>query len=643
VLKVPDRVFIYHLSLVDALRMLASSRLRHATTIHSKTSSPLARRLVGRRLSTIPDHSEECLDGMNYCDLRSRTTLAMTAVMFGNEPNPHLRRHLEQSMAREIYQSIDLLHDERLMAGAPGDRVEVLLPFGPFHRGLTCRLSGPHRVIGWCVGQRNLRLSLRRIGRYLYRAGGALVRPLALATSPARRPPPATRRPALCVPDFRGGTHIDGRHDLFWLGDRQAPYPIVLEYVTDYPLSAGFVRQLSDKGVRVVTTRPGATPTTGVSVWWPGGTYLRYVARACCRLAGRLARLPVSRARALGLWKAWQAFQFDMLAAERIDLYRSQGVRAEFRSGFTPAEPAHSEALRQIGGASISAQYSTGVDPYGSHTSSSTFHLSIGTWVHSWGFPLAAEYHLLNGYPFSGAATGARDRVEALRNQLRERGAQRAICFLDEGFTSPRLAAETLRVFAHLVDAVLREPSLGLVVKPKKNASLAALEREIGEPYRAALATGRVAALDWAEYPAAAGAAADLTIGVLSTAPMECAIMGCRTIYLSPSGYVPRFMEPARSNVFDSAERVNKAIDALIAGRDDGSLGCHTEEFLRAIDHHRDHKGSERIDWLLSQFLGAVEEGATRDEAIERTVRGYAARWGAGSVVHAGASAPPAA
>jgi len=173
----------------------------------------------------------------------------------------------------------------------------------------------------------------------------------------------------------------------------------------------------------------------------------------------------------------------------------------------------------------------------------------------------------------------------------------------------------------------VEEKDFGAVVKPKKNDHVDLLRSEDRDLYEAAVTTGRFIVLDWSYYPGLAGLAADLTVGVLSTAAFEAALLGARTIYLNPFGYLPSFLSGVDDNVFDSVTDTIVAVEQILDGKDGADLGQHAEDFLCSIDALRDGDVSRRVQYLLSSCLEEIKHGASLERAVEATISGLRRRW----------------
>ncbi len=432
----------------------------------------------------------------------------------------------------------------------------------------------------------------------------------------------------LSVHNFRGGVSRHQRSDLFWISSAEYNQPILYEYSqTHYAVSEGFAAELMSKGIRIVETHGSAQRIAGSEVWLPGREFFFSAMNSLLALLWDIVKSPTAGG-LMPYWTACQKFQFAMLVNARRDFYRHYNVKVEFIAGLSLAEPAHSAALNCLGGVTCVTQYSTGIDHLGSHTSTATFHLHFGGFVKMWRFPFLADYNILNGYLYKSAVRNGEQHAQEIRGRFTAMGVRRNVGFLDEGFWPEEVRRSALEIYRALCLKVLEEHDFGVVVKPKKNSTTEVLRRELGECYREAVSTGRLVMLDSTYYPGYAGLGSDLTIGILGTASFECAVLACRTIYLNPFGFLPAFMKHQPDNVFNSVAETMEAVERFFVSGPTGSdVGCHTEDFLKLLDHQRDNEVSQRIECLLMTSLRELNAGASRSVAIRNAIAALESKW----------------
>jgi hypothetical protein len=587
----------------------------------------MGRWLFGKRVRLIDNFYFKAYRDSNYCDARSIETIELSRRIFDSEPDKYLARFYRQSFGMAVYEATGLIQDGHMLERKEeGGRWCALVPTFAFLPLLRDKYQRPEFLINWGFGRGMVTKESRHLFSYIYRGGQAIGR---ILRGTQRRTAEENALPAISVLNIRGGKSSTQRNDLFWLKAPPSDHSVILEYAhCAYPLSQEFLADLASKKVRIVETYLRGPKVPGGERWRPGAVYLIHAVRALRHLVRNVFRSLASSGEVfLELWAAWCRFRFEMLVALRSDFYRAYHIKAEFMPGLTLAEPAHSRALSGLGGMTCTAQYSVGIDPVGSHTSVSDLHFHFGRHVESWNFPFEAGVSLAMGYLFKTPLTDEVEQVEALRTRLRRAGIRRSLLFLDEGFFyNDDLDRVTFRLCEYLMKKVQHEPDFGVLVKPKRNDAHHAFMSRLGDLYRDACVAGRFIILESSCYPGHAGQAVDLTVGLLSTAPFESALMGCRTIYLNPFGYLPKFMEPIRPHVFDDVPGMAAAIDQFFSGAG-ATLGEHTEPFLQSIDHYRDDQVSDRIHFLLRRFLFEIQQGKSREAALQATLAEFAQRW----------------
>lgn len=619
-------IILDSLTLPNVIRVLCSSKLRSAKAIYCKRTGRLGQSVFGGKLHVIPDHQFSANNGSSVSEAMTQETLQITSEHFSYVPNRYLRRWLQQAMTWIVFDCVGLVQDHQLVARSAGGATCVMVPLTPFLGALRERYQNPERELTWCFGHGRFKKSCRIVASLCIKVGRAVALTVVTLVSGIHRP--SAHAMAVCVPNFRGG--LDGRlrNDLFWLSAEKTDHPIIFEHTgTAYLLGEEFLAEVQRQGVRVVETHLRSRRIAGSQIWRPGRVFLKGTIDSII-LFLKSAIIAALQRDSLQLWTAWHKFRFETVVSERLDFYRSYNIRAEFVSGFLFDEPAHSFALSQLDGLSCTAQYTTWMDEFGNYTSTSTFHLYFGDYMRSWNLPFFAEFNVLNGYLYKTPLAGSCDVVKELRERLASRGVRRSVCFLDENMlASPQLRDGMMGLYEYLIETVLREKDFGVVLKPKKNWVSRELEAEFGDRYHDAVSEGRFIILDWSYYPGMAAQVASLTIGTPTTAALESAVMGCRTIYFNALKYVPPFMTDVKSNIHETIPEVIAAIQQFFQCQDGSDIGRHPEDFLRSIDHYRDTEVSDRIRYLMMTYVTELQRGGYSREALERTVKGFSDRW----------------
>lgn len=625
-----EHLFVSNLHGLNILRILSSRETRTAKFLHCRTAGRIGRLLFSSKIRFIPDHAFTPFNGTSFTDQRYRSIMEMTASTFAREENKYLRRTFEQNMALSVYEGVGLIMDQEVLSNSLAGPACILLPLTSFDEILTHRYGTSDRHISWCFGEARLRRALKTFAPYCIKFGLALWRWLTfLPTAGVGKGIVPREQFAICVPNHRGGQDIGLRHDLFWLGSETHWYPTVLEYATpNYPLAGDFLDALKSRNVRVVESHLKGKAVAMSERWVPGEIFLKGTLRSLLTFMRDIPHL-LRSTKLLSWWKALQRLRFNLQVSERKDFYEYYNIKAELITGFTLEEPVHTYALSQLGGISCSLQYSTWIDPFGNHTSTSTLHLYFGDYVQRLNLPFSADVNILNGYIFKTPLCNAVSHVNRIKTALRAAGARRSVGFLDEGFMLPALGKMALQFYEYLFERIIQEDDFGVVIKPKKNYCLEILQDKLGKVYGKALATGRLVILNWDYYPGIIGQCVDLTVGILGTAPLESAIMGGRTIYLNPLGHIPSYLAEERDTIFDSVDDAVKAVESCLGDGAKSRIGHHSQAFLQSVDHYRDDEVSARIEYLLMTYLAELSDGKRPNDALTKTLRGFSSKWNA--------------
>jgi len=223
------------------------------------------------------------------------------------------------------------------------------------------------------------------------------------------------------------------------------------------------------------------------------------------------------------------------------------------------------------------------------------------------------------GYLYGDVARHVAVRAAAARASLEQAGARFVLCVFDEnvqyshwGLISPAHHREEFRVLAQ---AVLSDPTFGVLVKTKYSRNTP--ERVYGDDpvIRSAMQTGRMKSLATGGhrnqvFPTEAALAADLCIGHSfgSTASLEAALAGVRSVLLRsyPTRFYLESVLKPHDLLFDSIEGVLEAMNSY--RRDAASrpaLGDWSA-VLDGLDEGRDGRAPERLRTLLERAATGV-------------------------------------
>ncbi|MCP5106138.1 MAG: hypothetical protein GY950_22320, partial [bacterium] len=184
------------------------------------------------------------------------------------------------------------------------------------------------------------------------------------------------------------------------------------------------------------------------------------------------------------------------------------------------------------------------------------------------------------------------------------------------------------QMYQTLINLVDMDDRFGLLVKTKKPAVLERL-KDIAAELERLRANGKCLVADWTVTSTDAAAAADIVVGVPSTAVFESLLIGARTVVFNPMRSGARvFCENNGLNrrFFEDGENMSTALRRYADGTDDSVGDC--SDLVPKIDPFSDERGGERmgeyVQWCLEGFDTGLDRGQTITKANER----YAETWG---------------
>ncbi len=395
------------------------------------------------------------------------------------------------------------------------------------------------------VTWKRVRTAVLRLGKALFARQRRIVSPV------AKQGEPQNERLDVVAAEFSGnGVSLDASQnsDLFWLPFCDVPPGQVLVYCTrpDDPLDEDKIKTLDEARFRYVAMNRAAAASERAPVWLLSSKFLKH--------AARMVR-----------WVLWQSLQTGWRHPRRLSwlmpkmlflaldyaywrtFFETYRVKVLFNSQGSPQRRISAEqALADLGGISTSYQRShlTTPNPWAGYSVDVHFAFSpmVSKLVRQSGG--CASQVVATGYVCDRGFAGAAPRADRLRAALNEQGARFIICFLDEGSNSDKKDGYRADTYAaedydYLLTKLLEDPNLGLILKPKKPATLRQRLGPVSAALDAALATGRcfiyeTGTVITTTLPCEAGMAADVTIGLLvgETASLECRLAGTPSLVL---------------------------------------------------------------------------------------------------------------
>lgn len=251
-------------------------------------------------------------------------------------------------------------------------------------------------------------------------------------------------------------------------------------------------------------------------------------------------------------------------------------------------------------------------------------------------------YFVTTGYIGDHRFPLVRAEAQRVRDSLRRHGAQYVLAYFDEGsHQDPRWGIGAWRMrepYAFLLEALLHEPGLGLVLKPKVPGTLRKRLGPVSALLDRALQTGRCHFYDEGVHhsaisPAQAALSADLAVHgslVAATAACEAALAGVPTVFLDEDGWItsPLHRLGVGRVVFNDwntlwrAWRESRAHPEAVPGFADWS------PILEELDPFRDGRAAERAGTFLKWLMEGFAAGRSREQALAEAAERYRIAWG---------------
>ncbi len=440
------------------------------------------------------------------------------------------------------------------------------------------------------------------------------------------------------------------RSGFFWFVEGGLPPGRVLAYTrenaygTRHPFTARMARDTRDAGLAFLSVAGDASQPGVAPVWRPGVAYRRG------RAAGGLRIVLAAVAGLISL----RPPPFSMVAlftyyAERYawwyDLFESTGIKVHVdNEDFAKSTVPEHAALRAAGGVSVSYQWSD--LPFADievGTAADVYFTFGPAYEQIWADQRCDAQRIVQcGYITDHSFGPAREAAKELRERLQRAGAEYVVAYFDENTGDERLnpAKNATNEMMHRswAEAVLADPTLAVVLKPKRPGTLFERLGDAGPVLREGMSTGRLVVLGegtWSTdvFPVQAGLASDLAVGHLlaRTAVFECALAGVPSVFVDTEGLtsLPEYSQDMLgSTLFPDLDSLLGAIRAHRA--DPGSVSGFGDlsRWLEGRDPFMDGRASARMGEYIRALLGVFERGGTREAAIEAADRAYSEAWG---------------
>lgn len=349
------------------------------------------------------------------------------------------------------------------------------------------------------------------------------------------------------------------------------------------------------------------------------------------------------------LWLFTKLSAFVLKYSYWHGFFRKFGVRLHVSHGDWSAERlAADQALADLGGLSVS--YQNSYEPFVSIHRASAVDVHFGFALSSADSELRSystiSQFVVAGYIHDHAFDHVRPSAIQIRSKLHRAGAEFIICFLDEGSVDDKKhnishehAGEN---YKYILTKVLVDPTLGLIVKPKKPNTLRKRLGHLNALLDKGLGTGRCFLFEEGEtassvLPCEACQAADVSVGLLfgGTAAVESALGATPTLLIDRERLIghPLYELGKDRVVFNDWDSLWQALSvyrrdpAAVAGLGDWS------SMLDELDSFRDGRAAERMGSYIGWLAEGIAKGLSREETMELARQRYVAIWGDDKVV----------
>jgi hypothetical protein len=252
-------------------------------------------------------------------------------------------------------------------------------------------------------------------------------------------------------------------------------------------------------------------------------------------------------------------------------------------------------------------------------------------------------YHVAVGYFGDHRTALLREEALRVRKSLMDWGATFVLAYFDEN-SAPDSRWHTGHEFMRenyrfLLEKVLREPWLGLVLKPKVSSTLRDRLGPVRVLLEQAIETGRCyivevdQRLHGSRPPLEAALASDLAIHghfCAATAGFEAALAGVPTLLLDREGWHRSYIyglglgRVVFTNWTDmwSAIEDHRSAPGGVPGLGDWS------SMIEELDPFRDGRAAERMGTYIQWLIDGFKAGLDRDRVLMDAAQRYASRWG---------------
>lgn len=237
------------------------------------------------------------------------------------------------------------------------------------------------------------------------------------------------------------------------------------------------------------------------------------------------------------------------------------------------------------------------------------------------------------------------ERSKNIRNNYFKKNIKNIICYLDENtiekkefFDGHHVLRDELELLFSMLD---KDSSLGLILKPKKISNFFSRIGHLKDKIKNYISDKRIYLFDdinKKSLVSEAALASDFVIHCsihASTAAIESALQGVRTIILNTNNYFDISNLPLKKNInyVDTLSDFISGWDRYLSKNKTSNFGLWDDEILNKIDPFRDGKAYKRIGELVNDLSFKLDETNSKDTSIEYAINKYKLKWGSDKVI----------
>jgi hypothetical protein len=250
-------------------------------------------------------------------------------------------------------------------------------------------------------------------------------------------------------------------------------------------------------------------------------------------------------------------------------------------------------------------------------------------------------YHVAVGYLGDYRFQHLKAGAKLLRTGLKKAGAKHIAAFFDENsiddgrwFLNHRFVQDN---YAFLIDKILKDKTLGLIIKPKVPKTLRKRLGDVAQLLDAAVKTGRCYVFDEGEIqspfpPAMASLASDIAIQEMlssGSAGLESALGGTRTIVMDFEGWPQSPLYRLGPDVvFQDWENAWQACSEYFKDPSSRPGLGDWSTMIDDLDPFHDGLAAYRMSGYLKELLEGLRRSEPPLDLMNRVAENYARRWG---------------